>query len=64
MHLHKIMEKVILFLALYQNSRLRHLPDQPLEGHLPNEQLGALLVLANFTGGGDREVQIKENKHA
>jgi len=29
---------------------LGNLPDQPLEGHLPNEQLSALLVLANFTG--------------
>jgi len=31
---------------------LGNLPDQPLEGRLPNEQLSALLVLANFTGGG------------
>ena len=30
--------------------KLGNLPDEPLEGHLPNEQLGALLILANFTG--------------
>jgi len=29
--------------------KLGNLPDEPLEGHLPNEQLGALLILANFT---------------
>jgi len=30
--------------------KLGDLPDEPLEGHLPDEQLGALLILANFTG--------------
>jgi hypothetical protein len=30
--------------------KLGNLPDDPLEGHLPDEQLGALLILADFTG--------------
>jgi len=29
--------------------KLGDLPDEPLEGHLPDEELGALLILANFT---------------
>lgn len=36
--------------------KLGDLPDEPLEGHLPYEQLSALLVLANLTAEVDREV--------
>jgi hypothetical protein len=35
--------------------KLGNLPDQPLEGHLPDEQLSALLLLANFTGTLERK---------
>jgi hypothetical protein len=35
--------------------KLGNLHDQPLEGHLPDEQLSALLVLANLTGTLERK---------